>query len=95
MLSRSIATSDQLMLGLHICKFAYPQKVPDKVCYVKKLQLQLQLHSTKYICSWLGMGIIHHEFYVERRYTSLHAVMDKERATFKNIMSYDKLSRIL
>ncbi|KAJ6628053.1 Cytoplasmic dynein 2 heavy chain 1, partial [Pseudolycoriella hygida] len=30
MLSRAISSTDQLMLGLHICKFAYSHKVPDK-----------------------------------------------------------------
>lgn len=37
MLSRAIPTSDQLMLGLHICKFAYPQKLPGKVRYSNPL----------------------------------------------------------
>lgn len=61
MLSRAIATSDQLMLGLHICKFAYPQKVPDKVLFYKFIKITF--HLTHLFL--LGMGIIHHEFYVE------------------------------
>lgn len=44
MLSRAIPTSDQLMLGLHICKFAYPQQLPTKVRF--KLQFSLNFHKS-------------------------------------------------